>query len=91
MENIVEFLILFNMCFLFTVFSFILGDQVWKTIFRFLSMVNWNVLGLFYTGLTSPLVPAIGYFFYVIGVAFFLVLLYDVFAYTQKRKWGEPL
>lgn len=84
---------LFDLCFFFTVFSFLMSEVVWQLIFKFLALVAWNVLAVFYT-LTSPLVPAVGYLFYVIGLAFFLVLVKDVFTLTVKRRnkgWGEEL
>jgi len=91
-QNIIEFFILFDLTLFFMVFSLIVkffGEPYLTVIFRFLSMIMWFILGIFYTGITSPLVPAAGWVFYVVGVGMMLILFKDAFTLWYQKKWGE--
>jgi hypothetical protein len=88
MQNLVEFLIFFDTCLIFTMFSFVLSDPIYRIIFRVLSMPMWIFLAIFYVGLMQPEVPMAGYFFLIPGVASMLMLLRDFWFMMDKRKWG---
>lgn len=85
MTNIVEFLVLFDLAFFFMVFAFMLRAAWLKVLFRFLTMITWFTLGVFYAGITTPTVPAVGFLFYIVGILFLMLSFKNTWDLIRMR------
>jgi len=85
----IGYVTIFALTIVFTAFSFVIQDNIWRILLKAIAGLFWMIFGivLFVSVGTSGFLSVMSLPFVIIGLIFWIILIYDFFAEKKEKPF----